>query len=42
MARVKRTPEENVERNFAIEEVIMGQLRSGNSAEVAVADLEKC
>ena len=41
MARVKCNPVKNVDRNFAIEETIMGQLRSGEPAEVAVADLEK-
>jgi hypothetical protein len=41
MARVECNPLENVDSNSAIEEAIMGQLRSGNSADVAVADLEK-
>jgi hypothetical protein len=42
MARVECNPVENADRNSAMEEVIMGQLRAGNPAEVAVADLEKC
>jgi hypothetical protein len=42
MARVECNPVEKVDGNFAIEEAIMGQLRAGKSAEVAVADLEKC
>jgi hypothetical protein len=42
MARIECNPVENVESNFSMEEAIMGQLRSGNPAEVAVADLEKC
>jgi hypothetical protein len=42
MARVECNPVENVDRNLAMEEAIMGQLRAGNPAEVAVADLEKC
>jgi hypothetical protein len=42
MARVECNSVENVNRNIAMEEAIMGQLRSGNPADVAVADLEKC
>jgi hypothetical protein len=42
MARVECNPVENVDRNVAMEEAIMGQLRAGNPAEVAVVDLEKC
>jgi hypothetical protein len=42
MARIECNPLENVDRNLAMEEAIMGQLRAGNPAEVAVADLEKC
>ena len=42
MARVECNAVENVDGNFALEEAIMGQLRAGNPAEVAVADLEKC
>jgi hypothetical protein len=42
MARVECNPVENVDSNFAMEEAIMGQLRAGSPAEVAVADLEKC
>jgi len=42
MARVECNPAANVDGNVAIEEAIMGQLRSGNRAELAVADLEKC
>jgi hypothetical protein len=42
MARIECNPIENVDANLAIEEAIMGQLRAGNPAEVAVADLEKC
>jgi len=42
MARVECSPVENVDSNFAMEEAIMGQLRAGNPAELAVADLEKC
>jgi hypothetical protein len=41
MARVECKPVGNVDGNSAMEESIMGQLRSGNPAEVAVADLEK-
>jgi hypothetical protein len=41
MARVECTAVD-VDRNVAMEEAIMGQLRSGNPAEVAIADLEKC
>src|SRR5688572_21624405 len=42
MARVECNSIENVDGNIAMEEAIMGQLRGGNPAEVAVADLEKC
>ncbi len=42
MARVECNAVENVDRNFTMEDALMGQLRSGNPAEVAVADLEKC
>ena len=42
MARVECNPIENVDVNVAMEEAIMGQLRAGNPAEVAVVDLEKC
>jgi hypothetical protein len=42
MARVECNPVENVDGNVAMEEAIMGQLRAGNPADVAVADLEKC
>ena len=42
MSRVDGNPLENVDKNSAMEEALMGQLRSGNPAEVAVADLEKC
>lgn len=42
MARVECNPVENVDGNLAIEQAIMGQLRAGNPAEVAVTDLEKC
>jgi hypothetical protein len=42
MARIECNPVENVDGNFTMEEAIMGQLRAGNPAEVAVADLEKC
>jgi hypothetical protein len=42
MARVECNPVANVDSNTAVEEAIMGQLRAGNPAEVAVADLEKC
>jgi hypothetical protein len=42
MVRVQCNPVENVDRNVAMEEAIMGQLRAGNPAEVAVADLKKC
>ena len=42
MARIECNPVDNVDGNLAIEEAIMGQLRAGEPAEVAVADLEKC
>ena len=42
MARVECNPVENVDSNVAIEQAIMGLLRAGNPAEVAVADLQKC
>jgi len=42
MVRVECDSGENVDRNVALEEAIMGQLRSGNPADVAVADLAKC
>jgi hypothetical protein len=42
MARIECNPIENVDGKFAIEEAIMGQLRAGSPAEVALADLEKC
>jgi hypothetical protein len=41
MARVESDAIKNVDGNFAMEEAIMGQLRAGEPAEVAVADLEK-
>jgi hypothetical protein len=40
MARVEYNRQE-VDDNDTIEEAIIGQLRSGNSAEVAIEDLEK-
>jgi hypothetical protein len=42
LARIECNPIENVDGNLAIEEAIMGQLRAGNPAQVAVAELEKC
>jgi hypothetical protein len=42
MARVECNPVENVDGSIAVEEAIMGQLRAGNAAEVAVLDLENC
>jgi hypothetical protein len=42
MARIECNPIENVNANLALEEAIMGQLRLGEPAEVAIADLEKC
>jgi hypothetical protein len=42
MARVDVNPTENVDKNSAMEDALMGQLRSGNPAEVAIADLENC
>src|SRR5687768_11667258 len=41
MTRVECNPTDKLD-NVALEEAIMGQLRAGNTAEVAVADLEKC
>jgi hypothetical protein len=42
MARVECNPTDKLDGNFALEEAIMGQLRTGNTAEVAVADLGTC
>ena len=42
MARVECNPVENVGKNAAMEAALMGELRTGNPAEVAVTDLEKC
>jgi len=42
MARIECSSVENVDKNSAMEQAVMGELRTGNPAEVAVADLENC
>jgi hypothetical protein len=42
MARVECNSVENIDGNTVMEEAILGQLRTGEPAEVAVVDLEKC
>ncbi len=42
MARVECNPVDNVDSNTALEDAIAGHLRTGEPAEVAIVDLERC